>query len=96
MGLRIIEFLDPFSFLAASTSSGEIFNFSASIQKMNNEYMLSIHEDKHDFYVIVIEGKKGDNAVLLTHNSIDGYNGKQVSFEFISSRIKKKWRYEFT
>lgn len=96
MGLRIVEFLDPFSFTAVSTLTGEIISFHTSIQPINKDYTLYIDNDKHDFYVIVIEGKKGDNSILIKHNGIKGYNGQHVSYEFIADKIKKKWRYEFT
>jgi hypothetical protein len=96
MGLRIVEFLDPFSFLAASTKTGEIIKFSTSIQDMNSDYTLFLHDNESDYLVILINGKRGDNAILIDSKNVKDNLGSSVTFEFIADKITKKWRYEFT
>jgi len=46
--------------------------------------------------VILINGKRGDNAILIDSKNVKDNLGSSVTFEFIADKITKKWRYEFT
>jgi hypothetical protein len=95
-GLRIVEFLDPYSFAAVSKDTGEVFKFQVSIQDLNSSFSVKLYDTDADMIIIVINGKKGDNAVLLKSEDCKEEIGGDVSYSYIAEKLKKKWHVRFT
>lgn len=97
-GLRIVEFLDPFSFLAASTRTGVIVSVRCEVleqQRKNGTYCVDMTKPEEEYYIGIIPDKVGDNVVLIKSDVMkDGC--ENYAYQWIAENLKAKLRIDVT
>jgi hypothetical protein len=93
-GLRIVEFLDPFSFLAVSTKTGVIVSIRCEVLeqiKKDGSYCVYMTKPEEEYYIGIIPEKVGDNVVLIKSDLMkDGSSA--YPYKWIADNLKAKLR----